>query len=104
MELWSLIHHWYLRNQKPIRESARQLDLSRNTIRKCLRRGEMEPKFKALNRLSKLNAFAERLAVWLRIDASKSRKQRRTAKQMHADLVALDYDGSCGSVAAFIRT
>ena len=39
----------------------------------------------------------------LRQEAGKSRKQKRTAKQMHADLVALGYDGSYGRVAAFVR-
>jgi hypothetical protein len=34
---------------------------------------------------------------------AKSRKQRRTAKQMHADLVVLGYDGSYNRVAAFVR-
>jgi hypothetical protein len=61
----------------------------------------VEPRFKAPNRPSKFDPFAEKLAVWLRIEASKSRKQRRTAKQMYADLVALGYDGSYGRVAAF---
>ena len=32
-----------------------------------------------------------------------SRKQRRTVKQMHADLVELGFDGSYGRVAAFAR-
>lgn len=103
MELLSLIRRWYFRDHKPIREIARQLDLSRNTIRKYLRGGEVEPKFKAPNRPSKLDPFAEKLAVWLRIEASKSRKQRRTAKQMHVDLAALGYEGSYGRVAAFVR-
>ena len=39
----------------------------------------------------------------MRIEVGKSRKQRRTAKQMHSDLVALGYDGSYGRVAAFAR-
>jgi len=39
----------------------------------------------------------------LRLEAGRSRKQRRTVKQMHADLVALGYDGSYGRVAAFER-
>jgi transposase len=30
----------------------------------------------------------------LRIEVSKSRKQKRTTKQMHADLLVLGYDGS----------
>lgn len=103
MELLSLIRRWYFRDHKPIREIARQLDVSRNTIRRYLRSGEVEPRFKAPNRPSKLDPFAEKLAVWLRIEASKSRKQRRTAKQMYADLVALGYHGSYGRVAAFVR-
>ena len=39
----------------------------------------------------------------LRQEAGKSRKQRRTVKQLHADLVALGYDGSYNRVAAFAR-
>jgi hypothetical protein len=33
---------------------------------------------------------------------AKSRKQRRTAKQMHADLVVLGYDGSYNRVAGAV--
>ena len=36
-------------------------------------------------------------------DQRKSRKERRTAKLMHADLVKLGYDGSYERVAAFVR-
>lgn len=32
------------------------------------------------------------------------RKQKRTIKQLHADLVSLGYDGFYGRVAAFART
>jgi hypothetical protein len=64
----------------------------------------VEPKFKVPDRSSKLDPFAEKLSGWLRIEAGKSRKQKRTAKQMHADLVALGYDGSYGRVSAFVRT
>lgn len=103
MALLSFIRRWYFRDHKSIRELARQLDLWRNTIRKFLRNGEVEPKFQAPNRSSKLDPFAEKRQVWLRIEASKSRKQRRTTKQMHADLVALGYGGSYGRVAAFVR-
>lgn len=63
----------------------------------------MEPKFKVPDRPSKLDPFAETLSGWLRIDAGKSRKLKRTARQMHADLVALGHDGSYDRVAAFVR-
>ena len=36
-------------------------------------------------------------------EAGKSRKQRRTVKHLHADLVALGFTGSYGRVAAFAR-
>ena len=36
-------------------------------------------------------------------EAARSRKQKRTIKQLHADLVALGYDGSYNRVAAFAR-
>ena len=54
-------------------------------------------------RPSKLDPFAPKLSGWLKTEASRSRKQRRTARQMYADLVLLGYDGSYGRVAAFIR-
>src|SRR6202034_377077 len=36
-------------------------------------------------------------------EAARSRKHKRTVKQLHADLVALGYDGSYNRVAAFAR-
>jgi transposase len=72
-------------------------------IRKYLRSGSVEPQFRVPERSSKLDPFAEKLSHWLRIEAGKSRKQRRTVKQLHADLVALGFDGSYGRIAAFAR-
>ena len=48
-------------------------------------------------------AYADKLSHMLRQEAGKSRKQKRTIKQLHADLVALGYDGSYNRVAAFAR-
>jgi transposase len=103
MALLSVIRRWHFREGMPIREIERRTGLSRNTIRRYLRAGMVEPRFKVPERASKLDPFAEKLSGWLRIEAGKSRKQKRTAKQMHADLVALGYDGSYGRVAAFVR-
>ena len=103
MGLLSVIRRWHFREGMPIREIERRTGLSRNTIRKYLRAGTVEPRYKVPDRTSKLDPFAEKLSGWLRIEAGTSRKQRRTAKQMHADLVALGYDGSYNRVAAFVR-
>jgi hypothetical protein len=94
MALLSVIRRWHFREGMPIREIRRRTGLSRNTIRKYLRAGAVEPKFKVPDRPSKLDPFAEKLSGWLRVEASRSRKQRRTVKQIHADLVTLGYDGS----------
>ena len=87
----------------PIREIARRTGLSRNTIRKYLRAEIVEPSFRTPTRPSKLDPFAEKLSGWLVMEVRKSRKDRRTAKQMHADLVKLGFDGSYERVAAFVR-
>ena len=42
-------------------------------------------------------------ADWLKTEAGKSRKERRTVKQLHADLVVLGFTGSYARVAAFAR-
>jgi len=103
MALLSVIRRWALRDQLSIREIARRTGLSRNTIRKYLRSGAVAPKFKVPDRPSKLDAFADQLVRWLETEASKPRKQKCTVKQLHADLVALGYEGSYGRVAAFAR-
>jgi len=104
MELLSVIRRWALRDQLSIREIARRTGLSRNTIRKYLRGDVVEPVFKLPERPSKLDAFAAKLSAWLKLESGKSRKQRRTVKQLHADLVALGFEGSYGRVAAFARS
>jgi transposase len=103
MALLSVIRRWHFREHMPIREIERRTGLSRNTIRKYLRAGTVEPKFRLPERPSRLDRFAEKLSGWLAIEAGKSRKQRRTGKRIHADLVALGFDGSYARVATFIR-
>jgi transposase len=103
MALLSVIRRWFFRDQLSIREIARRTGLSRNTIRKYLRSDVVEPKFKVPDRPSRLDAFADKLSTWLKIEASQPRKQKRTLKQLHADLAALGFDGSYGRVAAFAR-
>ena len=99
----SVIRRWALREHLSLREIARRTGLSRNTIKKYLRAGEAEPRYAKRVSPSRLDPFAEKLSGWLKTETGKSRKQRRTVKQMHADLAALGYDGSYNRVAAFAR-
>ena len=66
MALLSVIPRWHFREGVPIREIERRTGLSRNTIRKYLRAGTVEPKFKVPARPSKLDPFAQKLSDWLR--------------------------------------
>lgn len=103
MDLLSVIRRWHFRQQVPIREIAQRSGLSRNTIRRYLRSNVTVPRFRTPDRPSKLDPFAEKLAAWLQQEARKSRKQKRTTKQLHTDLVKLGYAGSYARVAAFVR-
>jgi transposase len=103
MELLSVIRRWHYRDHFSIREISRRTGLSRNTVRKYLRSDTVEPKFNIPDRPSKLDPYANKLSQMLRQEAGKSRKQKRTTKQLHADLTALGYDGSYNRVAAFAR-
>ena len=103
MALLSVIRRWHFREHLSIREICRRSGLSRNTIRRYLRTDEVEPAFKVPERPSKLDPFADRLSAWLKTEANKSRKQKRTVLQLHADLVSLGYGGSYNRVAAFAR-
>jgi len=103
MGLLNIIRRMSLREKLSIREISRRTGLSRNTIRKYLKSGAIEPRFSTPERSSKLDPFAGKLAAWLKTEAGKPRKQRRTLKQLHADLMALGFTGSYNRVAAFAR-
>ncbi|CAN5522030.1 hypothetical protein BH10PLA2_BH10PLA2_01210 [soil metagenome] len=103
MALLSVIRRWHYRDHLSIREIAKRAGLSRNTVRKYLRSDTVEPQFKVPERPSKLDPFVERLTAWLRREMGRPRKQKRTIKQLYADLVSLGFDGSYGRVAAFAR-
>ncbi len=103
MGLLNIIRKLRLRHGLPIREIARRTGLSRNTVKKHLKAGTIEPTFTTPERPSKLDPFADKLSAWLKTETGKSRKQRRTLKQLHADLVTLGFTGSYGRVAAFAR-
>jgi transposase len=103
MELLSVIRRWRLRDHFSIREISRRTGLSRNTVRKYLRSDIVEPKLNVADRASKLDPHADKLSRMLLQEAGRSRKQKRTVKQLHVDLVALGYEGSYNRVAAFAR-
>jgi len=101
--LLGIIRRWYIRDRISIREIARRLDISRNTVRRYIRSEAVEPSYPTRQSSSSLDEFVPRLSIWLTAEAAKSPKQRRTLKQMFLDLKELGYEGSYDRVAAFGR-
>jgi predicted transcriptional regulator len=64
MALLSVIRRWYFREKMTIWEIERRTGLSRNTVRKYLCAGVVEPKFKVPRCPSKLDLYAEKLTGW----------------------------------------
>lgn len=83
MATLNVIRRWALREQMSIREISRRTGLARNTVKKYLRSDETEPTYAKRISPSKLDPYAEKLATWLGIEATKSRKQRRNLKQIY---------------------
>ena len=79
----NVIRRWALRERMSIREISRRTGLARNTVKKYLRSDETEPTCTRRVSSSKLDPYTEKLATWLGIEATKSRKQRRNLKQIH---------------------
>ena len=82
MALLSVIRRWHFREGMPIREIERRTGLSRNTIRKYLRAGAVEPKFKVPARPSKLDLVC---AEALGLAESGSRQVAQAAPDGQAD-------------------
>ncbi len=103
VSLLSVIRRWHFRNGMSQREIARRTGLSRNTVKRYLNDATTEPTYPKRKSLSKLDDFEDVLDAWLKRETRKPRKQRKTAKNLFQDLVALGYSGSYDRVAAFAR-
>jgi transposase len=101
--LLSVIRRWHLREQMSIRDIARRTGLSRNTIRKYLANGVVEPRYPKRKSRSTLDPFAEKLTDWLQVETTRGRKQRLGFKKLYLRLRQLGNCGSYDRVCAFAR-
>ncbi len=98
------IRRLYFRDKLSIKEICRQTGLSRNTVRTWLRESEMvEPSYPVRRVITKLDDYADTLRTWLKADAGRNKRERRTKGQMWLELCALGYTGGYGRVCAFAR-
>lgn len=103
MAFLSVIRRWRFREGMAIREIARRTGISRNTIKKYLKSGDVEPQYQSRKAESKLDDFEKTLSEWLKLESTKPRKQKRSVKQLYEDLILEGYTGSYDRVAAFAR-
>ena len=103
MSLLSAMRSWHYRKGMSIRAIAKLTGLSRNTVRKYLASNAVEPCYKRHKVPTKLDGYEDTLSSWLYREAKRSRKERRTVKQLYQALVPLGYTGSYDRVAAFAR-
>jgi transposase len=85
-------------------EIARRTGLSRNTVKKWLREGEgVQPGYRRGCKPGELSAFKEWLVKALEADALRARRDRRTAKALHAELKTQGYSGGYTILTDFVR-
>lgn len=86
MALLGIIRRWHIREHIPLREISRRLGISRNTVRRYLRSETIEPAYAERRSTRAIDKYAFQLSALLKTEAARSRKQRRTLKQIHEDL------------------
>jgi len=104
MDMIGRIRRLHSRGKKSVRQIARMTGLSRNTVGKWLR-GPLqgEPKYRRAAQPVKLTAFHEALKQALKADSYRPKRERRTARALHAQIVAQGYRGGYTRVTDFVR-
>ena len=95
------MHH---RDKKSVREIAKATSLSRNTVRKYLRRGTAQPpKYRRPAVPTKLAPFVGQVTQALTADAHRPKKERRTVRALFDELTAAGYSGGYTRLTDFVR-
>ncbi len=104
MNILGKVRRLYHRDRLSLSEIERHTGLTRKTIRNWLKAPEgAEPKYRRQIGESKIAPYAGRLLKMLEIDARRSKRERRTALKLYAELQALGFDGDYSRVTEFIR-
>jgi transposase len=74
MALLSVLRRSHFRDGMPIIEITRRMGLSRNTVRKYLANGKLEPRYRRPKSPSKLDDYEQTLTSWLHRETKRPRK------------------------------
>ena len=89
MALLSVLKRWHFGDGMLIREIAGHTGLSRNTVRKHLASGELEPRYRRPKVPSKLGDYEQTLTSGLHHEIKCPRIQRRTDKRPHQSSIQM---------------
>lgn len=89
--------------QESISRIARDLNLSRNTVKKYLKAKEEPAYHREHQPCPKLGSHRQQLETWLEQDGQRPKAQRRTARRLYEDLQREGYAGAYDSVQRFVK-
>jgi DNA-binding transcriptional ArsR family regulator len=103
MDMIYEIRRRYLVQRQTVTDIAKDMGLSRPTVRKHLLTTE-EPKYtRAHSPAPRLDPFKAQLKEWLMEDAKLARPRRRTGHRLFEGLQTISYGAAYDSVQRFVR-
>lgn len=103
VETIAKIRRLYYVNGKGFKTIARELRLSKNTVKKVIREDKTEVTYHRNRQGYRvLGSYTERLTEKLSFDVNEPKRRRRTAKKLYEELQEEGYGGSYDAVQAFV--
>lgn len=104
VETIAKIRRAYFGQGKPIKEICRELGISRKVVRKVIRTGATEFRYRRETQpLPKIGPWRDRLDEMLRANEGKPARERLTLIRLFEALRSLGYDGSYDAVRHYAR-
>jgi transposase len=104
VETIAKIRRAYFGQGKPIKEICRELGISRKVVRKVIRTGATEFRYRRETQpLPKIGPWRDRLDEMLRANEGKPARERLTLIRLFEALRSLGYDGSYDAVRRYAR-
>lgn len=103
METIAKIRRLYYVEKKGFKTIARELRLSKNTVKQVIRSDKTEQSYQRSRQSYRvLGKYTEHLIEQLRFDVSEPKRRRRTAKKLYDELKAQGYQGSYDAVQEYV--
>ncbi len=104
VETIAKIRRYYFVEKRGIKEISRDLNISRNTVRKVIRSGKTKHEYTRGNQpIPRLGPYLENLDEQLERDWQRPKKRRITAMRLYEFLGDQGYEGSYDSVQRYVR-